>query len=503
MISTNHKRNTIFDRRIDREILISILAIVILSLIVHLTYIANKGIGRSPAYTIDDSLITLRYAQDIAWGHGFTFNPNEHVLGTTTPLYALVMAVPALFNMLVDTVAAILLFFVFREYRIARIIAPVLYLIQPIVLFNSAGGMEMSLLILICLATAWLFWTERFVLAGIGCALAVICRVDAIWFALALAVVAILTSKRIPRRFIVSGLIAIIPWTIFAFDYFGTVIPESASAKLVMLTGSSTVKAFYDVFNLPIFITWICLAVIGIISLLPNILPSKSKWNSTYHAEKIYAWLLTLIIWLLEFSLFLTITHVEISEWYHMSQVVIVLILAAWGIDRFIMFYRRCFTARRWKLIAIMATFSTVAALTSVNDLAEQLVGTLQPDTQGVFTIMHWQAGLWLQQHSKPNDVVMAGNIGFIGYFSHSYILDDVGLVSPQVLPLLIQDNLNRSILITEFHPDYLVIEQREYTEIADTIKAQGYILQVTFSYPDSIESPYRIFVRPDHISEF
>lgn len=116
---------------------------------------------------------------------------------------------------------------------------------------------------------------------------------------------------------------------------------------------------------------------------------------------------------------------------------------------------------------------------------------------------MHWQAGLWLQQHSKPNDVVMAGNIGFIGYFSHSYILDDVGLVSPQVLPLLIQDNLNRSILITEFHPDYLVIEQREYTEIADTIKAQGYILQVTFSYPDSIESPYRIFVRPDHISEF
>ena len=99
MISTNHKRNTIFDRRIDREILISILAIVILSLIVHLTYIANKGIGRSPAYTIDDSLITLRYAQDIAWGHGFTFNPNEHVLGTTTPLYALVMAVPALFKL--------------------------------------------------------------------------------------------------------------------------------------------------------------------------------------------------------------------------------------------------------------------------------------------------------------------------------------------------------------------------------------------------------------------
>ena len=42
--------------------------------------------------TIDDSYITFRYARNLLTGEGFVYNPGERVLGTTTPLYTLLMA---------------------------------------------------------------------------------------------------------------------------------------------------------------------------------------------------------------------------------------------------------------------------------------------------------------------------------------------------------------------------------------------------------------------------
>ena len=43
------------------------------------------------ARTIDDSFITYRYARNILAGDGFVYNPGEAVMGTTTPLYTLLM----------------------------------------------------------------------------------------------------------------------------------------------------------------------------------------------------------------------------------------------------------------------------------------------------------------------------------------------------------------------------------------------------------------------------
>ena len=44
------------------------------------------------ARTIDDAFITFRYARNLLLGRGFVFNPGEHVLGTTTPLYTLMLS---------------------------------------------------------------------------------------------------------------------------------------------------------------------------------------------------------------------------------------------------------------------------------------------------------------------------------------------------------------------------------------------------------------------------
>ena len=43
--------------------------------------------------TIDDAFITYRYARNILAGNGFVYNPGEHVLGTTTPFYTILLVI--------------------------------------------------------------------------------------------------------------------------------------------------------------------------------------------------------------------------------------------------------------------------------------------------------------------------------------------------------------------------------------------------------------------------
>ena len=47
---------------------------------------------------VDDAYITFRYARNLAQGLGFVYNPGDHVLGTTTPLYTIVLS--ALYTLL-------------------------------------------------------------------------------------------------------------------------------------------------------------------------------------------------------------------------------------------------------------------------------------------------------------------------------------------------------------------------------------------------------------------
>ncbi|MEW6744895.1 MAG: hypothetical protein AB1486_19240 [Planctomycetota bacterium] len=49
--------------------------------------------GLFELFMADDAFITFQYSKQLARGSGFVFNPGERVLGTTTPLFALLGAV--------------------------------------------------------------------------------------------------------------------------------------------------------------------------------------------------------------------------------------------------------------------------------------------------------------------------------------------------------------------------------------------------------------------------
>ncbi|MFT5195159.1 MAG: hypothetical protein ACI9EW_000739 [Cellvibrionaceae bacterium] len=58
-----------------------------------LVLIASRIAAASMLHVFDDAFITFRYAQNLANGIGFVYNPGEWVLGTTAPAYGLLVSI--------------------------------------------------------------------------------------------------------------------------------------------------------------------------------------------------------------------------------------------------------------------------------------------------------------------------------------------------------------------------------------------------------------------------
>jgi len=63
---------------------------------------------------------------------------------------------------------------------------------------------------------------------------------------------------------------------------------------------------------------------------------------------------------------------------------------------------------------------------------------------------------LWFKQNSDDRDTVCAVDIGYMGYFSERYILDQDGLISPQAVPF--NRKGDRLGLLRTYLPRYLVL---------------------------------------------
>jgi len=65
--------------------------------------------------------------------------------------------------------------------------------------------------------------------------------------------------------------------------------------------------------------------------------------------------------------------------------------------------------------------------------------------------------GLWLNQHTHPGATVLLEPLGYIGYYADRDMIDEVGLISPQVVDLMRQ-GVDRLGVISLIEPDYFVV---------------------------------------------
>lgn len=194
-------------------------------------------------YVFEDAYITYRYATNLASGAGFTFTPGERVLGTTTPLYTLILSLLGRLGFEVPACGSVLYVIglgavgvvgggILRHVR--RPNTSILFALLVMTGFGTMThfwGMETPLLIALMLGSLLAAMKGRDLLAGVLVALAFLTRYDAALFAIPLYVWLTILRGRIPWR---SGLMAcgiVIPWLVFAAIYFGDIMPNTLGAK--------------------------------------------------------------------------------------------------------------------------------------------------------------------------------------------------------------------------------------------------------------------------------
>lgn len=192
----------------------------------------------------EDAYITLVYAMRLGAGQGFVFNPGEHVLGTTTPLYTLLLAGLAWLGVdpaasavslgvISDAAAMVVLGLIAARFLQPMSVFFILLtyaLLSPTVAY-AVSGMETPFYMLLILSSVLAYARGKIRLAGALCALVVLTRPDGA----ILAGVILFHALYSRRAGVVSAVavfaIVIAPWTLFAWAYFGSPIPQSVMTK--------------------------------------------------------------------------------------------------------------------------------------------------------------------------------------------------------------------------------------------------------------------------------
>lgn len=398
-------------------------------------------------YAADDALITFRYAQNLASGNGFVYNAGQHVLGTTTPLFTLLIAgllkcgvspfVSAfLLNALADLITAFVLWRMFEALPAPLGWIPAaLFLFSPETLQWSLSGMETEASIA-CVFAAFLFaardsWGSAFV-AG---ALATLVRIDGAAVLVALTAGHVLRRGKLPAVPIAVAVAVLLPWILFAFHRFGSPIPNSAAAKWA-LSGRHWLTAAAAI----LFSGFLHLRTFGVILFVPALI------GTVRLARGRREWL-PLVIWIWGYALSYALAAGPMHPWYYAPFYAGYIPLVWTGC----VVLSEQLTVRK---LTAAAGFSTVLVVLYLSYIR---IPVLRGDQEGINTVNR-EVGLWFSAKAPPDSVVALKDIGFSGYYSQRRVLDLAGLVSPECVPYRVREDFLGPI--TAFRPHYFAFSE-------------------------------------------
>ncbi len=440
--------------------------------------------------TIDDAYITYRYARNMAEGIGFVYNPGEHVLGTTTPLYTLIMALwgliggsqtiplfSAILNALADGASAALLYWLGRQllgHPLPGVVLGVLWAVAPRSVTFAIGGMETSLYVLVILAafSAWLAGQSG--RAAIFMALGVLLRPDAlIWvgpLGLAMVAEAWLAGRnqpplrRLPWREGMTFLALILPWLVYGTLTFGSPLTNSIAAKHAAypVAPTTSLLIFLAYYGIPFFESetlGTAGALIGS-ALYPTLalIGGGALARTDRRAVPLVAF-----PWLY-FATY-ALANPPFFHWYMVPPTPAYLLCIAAGVWT-LAGRRRDGVAQRWAIgIAGLAwlAFSLRAWVLHPDHGPDRPAPRM---ARIDLELTYAQAAQSLLPVVDEDTVLAVGDIGVIGWITRARILDTVGLVSPEssayypIDPSMLATR-NYAVapdLIADALPDYVVI---------------------------------------------
>jgi len=496
-------------------------------MLVTIGLVIRVALAVATRYTSEDYMITLRYAENLAHGNGMVYNLGERALGTTTPLYTLLLGLTAWMhlsptlcgktvNILADGALCILLYLWMRHERLEKAgrFAALLAAIHPLHFQWAISGMETSLVTTVGVWAWYACARHRNIETYAALAVLFLLR----WDSLLMTGVITASIWQRDRRPPVGGLclfaLMIAPWLVAASLYYGNPIPVTAQAKM-------HVYGWYaDHLSTEILRTETTGSGNGVTALLRlepiwllRYLPRQQKLLNFFIGQpaallltvsamigivrvvRLRRWTLSpAITWFVLYMAAFLLSRVLLFNWYLVPPFPVFEILAAIG---------AAFVARRtarWAPTGARRTiaYTLVIAIVFVHTLS--MAFTLRR-SQRIEEHVRKPIGLWLNHNSRPGERILLEPIGYIGYYSQRPVIDVIGLVSPQVLRFYSATATSPWLAqIVAFRPEWCVLRPAELQEIERSAAASGYdwnsdyALVHTSAYAPEKDEPLLVF---------
>jgi len=428
-----------------------------------LIIIATTGVVSSAFWLFDndDAYITYRYARNVATGKGLVYNEGERVLGTTTPLFAILIGLFSflynnpvfwgkLFSSLFLGIIGFEIIYILSRNRHPEQASDIwLVFLTPIVLLDplllSGGFGSETFLHISLIAGGFCFLrSEREIIPGILFGLSVLSRGDGIVAAAVFVGIRILYSHRIPWRTVLSIAIVVGLWTVFALLYYGSPIPETMEAKRLQaevwhirfLDGIRYYGNRYFSQAPTIFVV-VFLAVLGGIALVrrrDELIGTMVIWGVAY---------------LISYAL-LDVPYVYI--WYYSVVSPVLVLLAIYGIR---WGYGFRFMPGWWKPVAV--GLIVIVAYSFIR-CDVQFIRWLPYPRHPVYR----EAGEWIRDTAPDSVSVAAFEVGAIGYYSERRIVDLWGLVTKDVARKTLKEG-DAAWAIRRYRPDILIFQSERW----------------------------------------
>jgi arabinofuranosyltransferase len=435
------------------------------------------------SYTPDDTFIYLQYARNIAQGHGFSFNAGEATYGTTSPLWTLLLASMHLFpndaifaakalDLFTASLALVMFFLLAVEIlrnRLVALLATLVFSMNLTFLRWSSSGMETSLSVFLVLAVFRYCYRNEYFIGAFFAGLLALVRPEAVF--LFGAISAEIFTNTIERRnairtFLISLVVflgVVLPWYLYAFGTFGTIIPNTALAK-GGIVGNAGHIVWTITASLKIIGASDILTVLFFIAGLVLVIRKKNETAAGGYTE--IRFLVMPIVWIGTLLLVYIGTSADVVSRYLLLILPLITILGFWGVQKI----QARFTILRNLGYSLFVIFAAIILIQNQIIYHRTVLPHARDFSNGSENTLRFIA-VWCSENTPPDAIIAAPDIGMLGYYSHRKICDPRGLITPEFIPLIhsglsYSEIMEKKLYRTICTPDYVI----DRADVADRL---------------------------------
>ena len=418
----------------------------------------------------DDPFITYRYADNLRRGLGFVYNPGERVLSTTTPLFALILAIfgnfwsylPHLANFIGAfsvALGGLLLWELGQTWESPLVGWCGLLLYPTFPLLLSTLGSETPFFLALILGAFWLYARERYGLAVFLLAFAILTRSDGVLVAAVLGIHYLWVNRAHlsqpefwraqPWGWVATALAVLLLWHGFAWVYFGAPLPVTLAAKQAQgrmaisqhfAPGALTIASWYA----GRWQYWVELGLAGIGLIF--VFFKNQRW-------------LMILAWTALYFLAYTVLGVTRYFWYYAPLVPGWVVAVGLGISFFYGFPLP--GQMRGSAWGEKIRFGVVIFLLTALFLGQFFHSQKLKDGNDARYPLYRAVGEWLNANTPIDARVGALEVGMIGYFSQRPMVDFAGLIQPALADQMQTDTTYDDTAlwaVQRYQPEYLAL---------------------------------------------